>query len=244
VAFGTALLGSGEIDAAAQVVTDAAEAFAATDPHGYSYANMLAVLVTFLDYADRSEEARAHAEESVRLSRPIGNPTQLAIALAGLGATLVRDDPPAALAALEESIAITDAGGSDVMLSHALGNASIAMAAVGRTDESLALIRRSVAHSVFCGDIPSTIYALSSGLTVVTGFARPDLLVAWSATMRLPGGWVGYLVQEALDRADGRASETLDPARVAEIRAEIAALTFDEAVDRILRELDAEIEAS
>jgi predicted ATPase/class 3 adenylate cyclase len=244
VAFGASLLGYDEIDAAAQVVTEAAEVFAATEPGGYGHANMLAVLVTFLIYAGRLDEARVSAEESVRLTRPIGNPTQLAIALAGLGATLVHEDPLAALTALEESIAITDAGGSDVMLSHALGNASVATAALGRADESLVFIRRSIRHAVYCGDVPSTIYALSNGLSVVSGFARPELLVAWAATMRRPGGWIGGAQHEILEASDARVADELDPTRVAEIRAEIAALTFDEAVELILRELDAEIAAS
>jgi predicted ATPase/class 3 adenylate cyclase len=244
VALGSARLGSGDIESALQVITEAATRFAAEAPGTYGYPNMLAVLATFLIYAGRLDEARGHAQESLRLSRPLGNPTELAISLAGLGAALVHDDPLAALSALEESIAITDAGASDVLLSHALANAAIANASLGRTHESLVLVRRSLGHSIFCGDLPGMIYALTNGLSVLTEFARPELLVAWTATIRLPGDWIGDAAQQILGRADARAAEALDPARAAEIHAEIATLTFDEAVDRILRAIDAEIVAS
>lgn len=244
VALGTALLGGGDLDGAAEIITDAAARFAAEAPGTYGYPNMLAVLATFLIHAGRLDEARVHAQESLRLSRPLGNPTELAISLAALGATLVHDDPLAALTAVEESIAITDSGASDVLLSHALVNAAIATAALGRTRDSLALVRRSIGHSVFCGDLPGEIYALWFGLSVVMGFARPELLVAWSATVRLPGVWIGDAAQEILDRTDARVAELLAPDRVADIRAEIAALTFDEAVERILGVIDDEIAAA
>ena len=130
-----------------------------------------------------STAARDEAEESVRLSRRIANPSQLAIALTALGSSLLDSDPSAALAALDESIAITDSGASDVMLATSLAKAAVARAALGQSTESLDLLGRSIRHSVFCGDVPSIVLTLAHGLTVITDFARPELLIRWAATI-------------------------------------------------------------
>jgi hypothetical protein len=97
---------------------------------------------------------------------------------------------------------------------------------------------------VFCGDAPSIVLTLTHGLTVITDFARPELLIRWAATIEQSDYRVSDPQRAVLERAEARAAETVDPGRRAEIRATIATLSFDEAVDRILRELDAEIEAS
>ena len=193
--------------------------------------------------ADDCDGARDEAEDSVRLSRRIANPSQLAIALTALGSSLLDSDSSAALAALDESIAITDSGASDVLLATSLAKAAIARAALGQSTESLDLLGRSIRHSVFCGDVPSIVLTLAHGLTVITDFARPELLIRWAATIEQSDYRISDPQRVMLDRAESRAAETVDPGRRAEIRATIATLSFDEAVDRILRELDAEIEA-
>jgi len=244
IALASAMLSTGEVDEAITVLVDAFAAFEQAGPPTFSRANLLAVLAMFQAFAGHLPDARRTAQESVEVSRRLANPSQLAIALAALGSALVPDDPKAALAALDESVALADAGASDVILTHALSCAAVARAALGQTTESLELLSRSLRHSVFCGDLPGLAGAVAHGLAVITDFGRPELLVLWAATIDENEFFVHDHQRELVERAEARASETVDPERRAEIRSAIAALTFDEAVDRILAELDDEIAAA
>jgi hypothetical protein len=232
------------VDDAIQLIVDALAAFEDASPHDYTPANLLAVLSTFQTFAGKLAAARDAAEQSVELSRRLGNPSQLAIALAALGATLVDDDPSAALAALDESVAITDAGGSDVLLTHALATAAVARASLGDTAGSLELLRRSLGHSVFCGDLPGLAGAIAQGLAAIIDSGRAELMLLWAATIDDNDFFVHDRQRQLVERAESRASESIDPERRAEIRATVASLSFDEAVDRILAELDVEIAAA
>ena len=243
IALASAMLSTGEVDGAIEVLVDALAAFDRAGAPDYSRANLLAVIAMFHVFAGNLADARRTAEESVRISRRVANPSQLATALAALGYAWVPDDPRAALAALDESLALTDSGASDVVLTHALSSAAVARAALGQTTESLELLSRSLRHSVFCGDLPGLAGAVAHGLAVIIDFGRPELLVLWTATIDENEYFVHDHQRELVERAEARAAQTVDPERRAEIRSSIAALTFDEAVDRILAELDDEIAA-
>ena len=244
IALGSLLLGQGEPAAAIRMIVDAIGAFETAGSRDYERANLLAVAAIFRIYSGPPAAARAEAEESVQLSRRIGNPSQLAIALGALGAALVPDDPSAALVVLDESIALTEAGASDVVWTHVLANAAVARAALGQINESLALLGTSIRHSADCGDLPGLVSALGHGLGVITDLARPELLIEWAATIERAGSWIHDQLGAVVDHADARASETIDPHRRAEIRAEVGAMSFDEAVDHLLTELDQEIDRS
>src|SRR5262249_47039348 len=155
----------------------------------YEQANLLAVAAIFRHAAGKAVDGIELAEASVRLARRIGNPSQLAISLAALGMVLAAHDPPSATAPLEESLALTAAGASDVLWSMCLSALSAARAAFGDRRGALECVRDAIRHGLMQSDGPSIAYALAEGLAPLVDVVRTELIVVSRCLFDAQGWW-------------------------------------------------------
>ncbi len=178
----------------------------------------------------------------MRLARRLGNPSQLAISLAALGFALVHADPRAALTALEESLALSAAGASDVVRGNSLYLVAIVRAELGDRRGCLEAFGVAVSHFVDTGDRLGLCGALQLGSSSFVGIGRPQLAVECAAVAAGQGTQqLGGDTLQALRMALGRAREELGPEQYDAVWARCAALSYDEAVAQIRSELDAAI---
>jgi tetratricopeptide (TPR) repeat protein len=92
-----------------------------------------------------TEAARREADTQLEIARSTANPSMLTFALANAGRAWFSDDPDTALAAFEESVALTRAGASDGSHTQALGGAAQLRARRGERSNTLALLRTAIA---------------------------------------------------------------------------------------------------
>jgi hypothetical protein len=239
VTLSTTLLADGRADDGLPVLEASLAAFQAHEGTDYERANVMAVIGIFHVAAGAPREGRGPAEESLRLARRIGNPSQLAISLATLGLVLVIDEPATAIPLLEESLALTAAGASDVMWSMAQTGLGTASAALGDRRRALDSVRNAIVHSLAQGNVPSIAFALATGLSPLLEDLSPELVLLTVGLFRAQGWWVqqGPLYEWIADRQ----SAASDPPHHAALRAQIEAMSFDDGVHRVLEELDREI---
>ena len=184
--------------------------------------------------------ARAEAEDAVQIARELRHSSALATALSALGQALVRDDPAASLAALEESQALVRSGATDVMFSNTSVQIARLRAQVGDTRGSLEAMRVAVAHAVDVGDRVNLAGLLQYGVEILLqlGYVEPAVVLAGVVDAK------GYNYRAGVELDQW--TRALDDAR-AELGAEgfedVAergvAMTLDDAVDFVVAALDA-----
>ena len=91
-----------------------------------------------------AETARREADAALEVARESGNPSLIGSALAFVGRARFVDDPDVALAAFEESIALTRAGAADGFHSMALGGARATATAAGDRVAALDRLRAAI----------------------------------------------------------------------------------------------------
>jgi quinol monooxygenase YgiN len=173
--------------------------------------------------------ARAHADEAVDLARRLGNPSALTEALY-VWSWAHSDDKPAALAALEESVALTRAGASEVVFDGALAYAAKLRAETDERVEAVALLREAIAHSCRIGYRRAALFALSCAVEVLLHLGRPH------AAAVVSGYTPVQLITGPLPRRAVRTALGLDESERAAARGN--EMTFDELVTFTLRQLD------
>jgi len=180
--------------------------------------------------------ALAEAEESLVLAREIGNPTQLAVALGALGAALVFSDPRRALDALEESLALTDAGASDVVRPVVLMHVATLRAEFGDARGTLECLRDGFERAVEWGD-RSAFGAIGFAVVPLVQIGRSELALAFSAASAFTSPLGGYWL-EAQQGAIARARDEVGPEHADALTARIEAMSYDEMVEYLGAELD------
>ena len=225
-----------------------AETFAAFDAGGddFQRSNLLAVRANYLLTAGNAVEALVDSQRSLHLARQLGNPSQLAIALAAAGwALLALGRLDEASAALEESVALTRAGASDVMFGHALGYVAAIWGLLGDASRCLAGFQDAVRHFVDCGDHSGLSGAMTHGAAPLVAIGEPALAVAFCAVARGQGveifaGGARATTEQAL----AAARDSLGPDEYDSLWARCEAMSYDDAVAHILAELDTAIASS
>ncbi len=180
--------------------------------------------------------ALAEAEESLVISREIGNPTQLAIALGALGDALIFSDPRRALDALEESLALTDAGASDVVRPIVLMHVATLRAEFGDARGTLECLRDGIERAAEWGD-RSAFGAIGFGVVPLVQIGRPELALTISAVSTFTSPLGGYWI-DAQETALARARGAVGAERADGLKARIEAMSYDEMVDHLQAELD------
>jgi tetratricopeptide (TPR) repeat protein len=205
----------------------------------YGRSNLLAVAANFDTLRGHHADARAQADESLRLARELGNPSQLAIALAALGFACVDSAPDVALAALEESRAVTLAGASEVQYATALSLMGVLRARAGDVVGALDALRE--------GLVCATEVGWRGGATGVLAQVSTVLMMGTAAP---PGVVIGaHVSTSGLELAAGEALMPWDEA-LANMRRALGdkeyeeawalgtALSYDEAVEYAFDQMD------
>ena len=168
--------------------------------------------------------ARAHIEEAIRLADLSGNPSLRAHALAIFG-NVQRDlDPAATLAALDESVELSQSGASDFAMSTALYTAAQLRAQAGQTIRAVAELRDAVVRDYQRGSLPSLLSTLNMGVDVLArlGFCEPAGVLLGAVI----GGPMAPLVAPRLPSTGGGVTEE----QVLRLRAALGSEQYDFAV--------------
>ena len=168
----------------------------------------------------RFEEARVDGEEAVAIARRLRNPTGLSLALFGLGWSLLGPDPTQARAALEESIALAEAGAIQGGLDAMLGLIAPLRLADGDVAGALDGLSTTVTRMRESGERLSVVNSLDSSLIVLSELGEREV----------PATITGIRAAETFAPA-GAGIAGVARARHDEIVAEVRATLGDEAFD-------------
>jgi hypothetical protein len=153
-------------------------------------------------------------------------------------------DPEAALAALDESVALTRSGASAFAFGAALHQAARLRAQIGDAPEALRALRASVSHEHYRGSRPSMTVTLNIGIEVLAtlGYAEQAAVLA-GVTSKGPlapliADRIDSIEHAQLERTLGPVREALGVERFEECGAQGASMSYDEIIEYALTELD------
>ena len=144
----------------------------------FDVSNVHATTATWAMLSDHLDIARHEAAEALRTAREAGNPSALVIALFGVAWAAEEEDPDRALAALEELVALTEAGASDIMLASSLAIIGKLTARAGEPGRAAAALRRGFLHAHRDGDRPTFFGNAPYAVIALVELGRPDLAVS------------------------------------------------------------------
>jgi hypothetical protein len=236
-------MSSGRNAEAVAVIDDALAHSEAIAGHVYSRANLLAVRSFMRLMASDDDGAQRDAEESLALSRQLGNPSQIVIALTALGNAILDDDPHRAREAFEESLRLVASGASDVNLSLALVQLARLRMRDGVPSGALAATRIAVTHHHRHGDRPGLVGTLliEAEILVGVGAYRPAVVLCGAAiagVLSPLAGGMGVAVSQ-LEEPLTRAREALGDVACDAALAEGTALSYEGVVAYALDAIDA-----
>jgi tetratricopeptide (TPR) repeat protein len=222
-------------------IADEARAAVDTVDNPYAQAVCLGAIGTFEAMAGLLEHARADTERALRLARASQNIDAIARSLLGRSWALQRDDPAAALDALEEYLDLyrqfgVNAGGATGALSLAGG----LRARLGDDTGALELLHDSAVLARDLGVRPQLAASLDWALTPVLRTGAPDVAATFlgaltEGALKGVGDWPGVAVArtKALDRARSALGDEVDAPF-----ARGAALNYDELVEYAIARLE------
>ena len=192
------------------------------------------------DFDAAIEESRA----ATRAARALGNPTALVTALYAEGLAHVEDDPAHALAAFDESLALTAAGASDIVYGEIQEQSIRLRTILGDLRGAVEALRTGFEYAIGEASNVTTSTILWYGLEALVPYGELEL----SATLFGAVGDGGALASmlnaivgpQALRNAQARAQarEALGADRFDELVARGATMTYDEVVAFARRELE------
>ncbi len=172
--------------------------------------------------------AASEGREALALARSIGNPGSISQALGGLALILVGTEPDQSRAYIAESLALNDALGATVVDENALSMVLLASALLGDRDDALTQCARALRHGL---SLVVALCACLEALADTLADEAPDVAVVLHGAIDalLPGFVEAELNMMLRDRASAAIHGQLDAARVADLRAQGAAMTEDQA---------------
>jgi predicted ATPase len=226
---------TGHYRRALEVLTEARGALDTVD-NPYAAAQLLSQLATFEAMAGEFDQARADAESGLELARPLKNPRLDALALNALAWALQRDDPEAALGALD-SLEGRFRGST---LPSSLALAGGLRARLGNPEGALPLLREAVIVSRDEGARPSLAAALDWSLAPLVKLGQSESAATFVGA--LTGGPLaevsGFPDVESRARVLERIRAALGDNAADVLVARGAAMTYDEIIDFALNHLD------
>ncbi|MEX0663731.1 MAG: adenylate/guanylate cyclase domain-containing protein [Acidimicrobiia bacterium] len=204
------------------------------------HSSTAAMLTTIGDW----NMARVEASAGLATARQIQNPTCLALALFAVGWTNSGDDPGAALAAYEESIALTRAGAVDGAFGAALSQAAQLRAHAGDARGSLEGLREAITYSHEVGDHMNFINAVNRGIQIVGLLGNPVAAATLSGVMK--GDLLEAFPVYELRDFEGRGQQAVQDQVRSELGDDVysaamargTAMSYDEIVAYVLAEID------
>jgi tetratricopeptide (TPR) repeat protein len=230
----------GDAQQALEIVLDAARLLDRDFPDSAHGETLHVNAATFAAQSGDSIVARREAERSLRQARRSANPTALAGALMANGWALITDDPAAALAALDESIALSRQGASPQSFGAALRLAAGIRIRTGDLPHAARDLREAVDRSDH-NSIRLTLYnSIQSGVEILIRLdhleqaAVFDGITSTGLTPEYRAGPAWSHLRAAI--ASARAAH--GPDRYDQAFEIGAAMTYDQAVDHTLGILD------
>ena len=238
LALGVIVLIGGEPQGAVETAREGRARLSADDAWGSVVLRTAAISFSLLaGDVDRDELA-----DLVDAADRLGNPTMIVNAHFVATVATWRSDPQGAARALDECIALTEAGAAAPTLGHMLSIRSVLYAVVGDRDTAIEELQRALRFSHTKGDLPMLSCVFDYGLQALEALGEDDAAtlltgIALSPLMKLVAN---LPVAEAPNR--DRAIETLRQ-RVGPTRFDLEVerageLPLDEAVARCLALLD------
>ncbi len=189
------------------------------------------------------ETALSASEEGLARARRLGQPSAIAMGTRVWASARWIDDPEAARAALEESMALTESGASDVLAGAALALLARLQAEAGDVLGALSLLRSAVSDSAeFASRISISRHLLYVAEVLGSAGIEPEVVgvlegvVTRSPEMNMVSA--GGRERELHDRAIETACGIVGPERFEELLARGGAMTYEQVVDYALTELD------
>jgi hypothetical protein len=174
VALAATLAQTGHFDDADVVMTSALEHADAILQHPPSEAILLGVRSMLRAIAGNTQGASHDATAALRRARELENPLLLVIALSAVASASIDDAPERARSALEESIALTRSGASDVNLTLALRQLALLDLRDGDTAGALDALRAAIIHDHANGSRPSLAATLLIGCELLNELGYLD----------------------------------------------------------------------
>jgi predicted ATPase/class 3 adenylate cyclase len=227
----------GRQDDAARHLDAADKAILGRDDEDYLRSWLQSVRVSFSLFADDPDEEIAQGRWGMSLAQSTGNPTIMAVASYALGWALRHRHPDEALAALDQSVALTRGGAGTVALTTALSYAAQAAASLGDADGASARLKDALEESLRNDDWALLTISLDVAVDILSyrGEARAAAVLAGAVETTLSPLRMPYLA----DRGPGlavrianlaRAREQLGDSRYREARAEGVAMSRQDAL--------------
>jgi predicted ATPase/class 3 adenylate cyclase len=193
-------------------------------------------------FAGDADRARAEADSALRIARGLRSPITQALALFALASALSDSDPAGSLAAAEESIALS--GVNALIYNSALFQICVQRMSLGDGRGAIAPLRATIANLDAQGDFPALGGSLSLAIVVFERCGREESAVTTAAILG-DGAISSYplLVHQRFAEEYGaaleRISHRLGGEADAAASARGSAMTYHEAIDYVLAELDA-----
>ena len=193
---------------------------------GYAVVVFWAMAGMFASLGGQIDDGHRYTAEGLARAREHGNPTALAIALYGYAMVRWQDDPEEARVAIEQSLACTESGASDVVYADALELLSRIQQESGDVERALHSMHRSISESISNGNRQSVL-SHDWYLVEILGLSGMEPAVAAVLDGYTTAGPEADLMPAVL----GRERQLHDKA-VSAVRSALADDTFEELFDR------------
>jgi predicted ATPase/class 3 adenylate cyclase len=245
VAGGLARMYAGDPSNALEWACSWADELKARDSRPFDRANVLTTAAIWAIHVGDIVRAQELGTEALAMSRATDCPSAIAIATHMLAWSTEAVDPRRALHQQEESVALTNMGASDVMMTNALVRIARLRAELGVGGATSAL-RAAITHSYEDGDPPGTTGALDQATIVLSALDHHE------AAATIAGAVLGPLAVLRLtpapdiakrDIALEQARTTMGASRFSDAYERGEDFSYEEAVSLALAELDRMIDA-
>ncbi|HXY93241.1 MAG TPA: hypothetical protein VEP49_12240 [Acidimicrobiia bacterium] len=180
------------------------------------------------------QAAQHSAEIALELARSIGSPLQIAGSLSQLGRAWFTDDPDRALAAFEESIALSDIGfGVDI----SRGGAAQLHARAGNPIQALTHLRAAITNSHDIGYRAGIGYTVERAVAILATL-RADQLAATCAGVVQAHVVTSFRTLPQIDQTANRVAARLGPDAYRAAHTRGTALTYEQVAPTLLAALD------
>jgi len=186
------------------------------------------------------ERAKTEARTALELGRQVGNLSSLAGGLLTFGYAWWRDDPEAALAAIEEGAQLARDGAMDMNLAGALQAAALIYASRGQTREAVVQLREGVQYEQNIGDRVTTASILFCIVNILGSAGHAEIAATCVGILTIgPLTGLGFHVDpDGYERGRAEAERALDEEAFGAAAARAASMTYDEACIHVLGQLD------
>jgi tetratricopeptide (TPR) repeat protein len=186
------------------------------------------------------DRAKAEAATTVELGRQVGNVSALASGLLTFGYAWWRDDPDAALAAIDEGTQLVRDGATDTNLAGALQASALIHASRGQTQQAVAVLREALRHEHDIGDRTTTASVLFCVVNVLGGSGYPEIAATCAGIVTAgPLAGIGFHVDpDGYERGRAGAEHDLGAAAYQSSIDRTTTMSFDDACMHVLGELD------